>query len=291
MACYHPIKVGVPKDSFRPGGPKIWVEQTVPCGHCLGCRADQARDWSIRIMHETQMHEQSWFLTLTYSNEEIPTNGSLNPAHLQAFFKALRRDHPPKSISYYACGEYGERTQRPHYHAVLYGVDFLDRAFLRHPSSGPVWRSQTLESYWPHGLSEFSTVTPGSAAYVAGYVRKKVSQKADPNHYTRVDPDTGELIELTKEFNRMSLKPAIGKRWIEKYWSEVYPTDQVVVAGRTFRPPRYYDKWMDQHHPHLMFNVRFNRDRNAEFIAREKLAAKEKIHAARVELYQQRGKV
>lgn len=242
-------------------------------------------------MHETQMHSHAWFVTLTYSNEEIPEHGSLHPPHLSAFFKALRRDRPKGTVSYYACGEYGETTQRPHYHAVLYGVDFLDRTQLRSDRSGPVWRSKALESYWPHGLSEFSTVTPGSAAYVAGYVRKKVAQKVDPNHYTRVDPDSGELHELEKEFSRMSLKPAIGKRWIEKYWSEVYPADQVVVDGKTFRPPRYYDKWMDQHHPQIMFDVRLQRDAQGVSLEPEKLTAKEKIHQARVSLFQTRGKV
>lgn len=291
MACYHPINVAVPKDGYRGSPRKIWVEQTVPCGYCLGCRADQARDWSIRIMHETQMHNSAWFLTLTYSNERIPQHGSLYPPDLQRFFKALRRERPSGTVSYYACGEYGEHTQRPHYHAVLYGVDFLDRHIHRDSHSGPVWRSKTLESHWPHGLSEFSTVTPASASYVAGYVRKKVSKRADPNHYTRVDPDTGELIDLQPEFNRMSLRPAIANRWIKKFWKEVYPRDEVIFDGRKLRPPRYYDKWMDNHYPDIMFDVRYTRDQNAEALQEQKLAAKEKIHHARVKLFQQRAKI
>ena len=291
MACYHPITIGVPKDSIRAGGPKIWVEQTVPCGGCLGCRADQARDWAIRIIHETRVHKSSWFLTLTYSDERIPLHGTLNPPDLRAFFKAVRREYPPRTISYFACGEYGETTQRPHYHAVLFGADFLDKYLHRDHPTKPVWRAPSLESYWPHGHSEFSTVTPGSASYVAGYVRKKVSAKVNPDHYTRVDDTTGELVELHQEFSRMSNRPAIGKRWIEKHWRDVYPRDFFVLDGKEFKPPRYYDKWMDQHHPELMFEVRMERDQNARYLAVEKLQAKEKIHAARVDLHQRRNAV
>ena len=301
MACYHPISIGVPKD-FLGTGRKTWVEQTVGCGHCLGCRADQARDWSIRLMHEAQMHDAAWFLTLTYQNERIPQHGSLDFTHLRAFFKALRREQP---ISYYACGEYGEKTQRPHYHAVLYGAPLLDRYMHRADPISPTWRSPTVERHWPHGLSEFSTVTHRSAAYVAGYVRKKISQRYDPDHYTRVDPDTGELIEIQPERSRMSLRPAIAKRWIQKWWHDVYPRDYVVISGRQFRPPRYYDKWMTQNHSdqkdntctdctvhqNIMMDVRMKRDADAVALADEKLAAKEKIHQSRVELYEQRGKI
>jgi len=289
MACYGPISVGVPRDSIRPGGPKIWSEVTVPCGFCLGCRAKQARDWAFRILHETRVHDSAWFVTLTYSNENIPAYGSLYPEHLRILFKTLRRDG--HKISYFACGEYGETTQRPHYHAVLYGLDLLDKHLLRDSPRTPVWRSPFLESYWTHGLSEFSSVTPGSASYVAGYVRKKVRKKTFPEHYTRVDPDTGELVDLEPEFSRMSLKPAIGKRWIEKYWEDVYPRDFVVMNGKEYKPPRYYDKWMEKNHPEIMFEVKMKRDSEAEYIPPEKLQAKEKIHRARSNLYEKRNTV
>ena len=291
MPCYHPIDVGVPKDSVRAGGPKIWTKQTVPCGHCLGCRANQAQEWSLRIMHETQMHDQAWFLTLTYNNERMPPNGSLNPSHIRTFFKDLRRDQPPKTVSYYACGEYGDNTQRPHYHAVLYGPDFLDRIIHRDDPHNPAWRSATLERYWTHGLCEFGLVTPGSARYVAGYVRKKLTKRQDPTAYDRVDPSTGELVTIHPEFSRMSRRPAIGKRWIEKYWRDVYPKDFVTMDGKRYKPPRFYDKWMDQHHPRMMFEVRLKRDKEAKHLAEEKLQAKEKIHKSRDALYSARNKI
>jgi hypothetical protein len=237
------------------------------------------------------MHDTAWFLTLTYDNERIPINGSLNPHHLRAFFKTLRRDRPAKTTSYYACGEYGDTTKRPHYHAVLFGAPFLDKYLWRDHPTAPVWRSQSLESYWPHGHSEFSTVTPASAAYVAGYVQKKLTNRQNPDAYLRVDDETGELFEITPEFNRMSLRPAIGRRWIEKYWRDVYPLDRVVMKGREYRPPRYYDKWMDDHHPDIMIQVRLKRDQEAEYLPDEKLTGMETNHKARNALFSKRNKV
>ncbi len=250
-------------------------------------------------MHESRMHESAWFLTLTYSDEEVPDNGSLDPRDFRAFVKAVRRDHEVKSIRYYGCGEYGESSQRPHYHAVLFGCDFMDRAHLRDSNSGPIWGSKTLDHYWGRGISEFGSVTNASAAYVAGYVRKKVSKKVYPEAYTRVNSLTGELVQIEKEFSRMSLKPAIGKEWIERFWGDVYPRDFIVMDGQEFKPPRYYDKWMDldddkggaRERRHTMMEVREKRITEALDVSNYTLQAREKIHTARVDLFSHRSKV
>lgn len=289
MACYHPITI--PVKGTDAGGKVCWNDTTVSCGHCIGCRADQARDWTIRIMHECQMHDHAWFITLTYDNHKIPEHGTLNPADLSLFFRTLRKDHERGTISYYACGEYGDTTERPHYHAVLFGAPFLDRTIWNDYPGNPVWTSEALEHYWPHGLSQFGAVTPGSAAYVAGYVRKKLSKRHHPDAYLRVDGDTGELVEVQQEFSRMSLNPAVGRRWIEKYWKDVYPADRVILNGREYKPPRYYDKWMAEHHPHVLLDVKVKRDREAKHLEEETLQAKEKIHKARTQLFETRRKI
>ncbi len=271
------------------GGIKDRVQ--VPCGNCLGCRQEQGRQWAVRMMHESQMHEISWFATLTYSDEEVPENGSLCPQDFSRFIKGLRKGYPPRSISYFGCGEYGENTQRPHYHAVLFGPEFLDRHRDPDSSRHGVWRSEALANYWGHGITELGTLTIASASYVSGYVRKKVAATADEAFYDRVRPDTGEIVQLEPEFARMSLKPAIGRRWIEKYWTDVYPRDYVVFDGVEAKPPRYYDKWMDENHPALMASVRETRWDECEHLPHQKLIAKEKIATARVNLFQGRGKV
>lgn len=140
-------------------------------------------------------------------------------------------------------------------------------------------------------MTEFGSATLASASYVAGYVRKKVTQKEDPDHYTRVDPETGELTELEKEFARMSLRPAIGMRWIQKYWQDVYPRDFIVFGGREAKPPRYYDKWMDKNQPEIMEQVRQRRYDDAVDLTTYQLKAGQKIHEDREALFQGRDTV
>jgi hypothetical protein len=141
------------------------------------------------------------------------------------------------------------------------------------------------------GITELTPLTAEAALYVAGYVRKKVRQKDAPEWYTRVDKRTGELTELVPEFGRMSRNPAIGRRWIEEYWQDVYPSDFVLLQGKPRKPPRYYDKWMEDNQPELMEEVRHQRWQDAEQIGDEKLIMKEKVHRARVRLFSGRNKV
>lgn len=245
------------------------------------------------------MHESSWFVTLTYTDEELPQYGSLRAQDFSRFVGDLRKaertaakkeGRPTTPISYFGVGEYGEETERPHMHAVLYGAPFLDRYRFYPANRNPVWRAESLDTAWGLGTAEFDTLTMASASYVAGYVLKKQSKTKAPDHYMRVDEDTGEVVELEQEFSRMSLRPAIGSRWIEEYWTDVYsPTkDYVVVDGVKAKPPRYYDKWMDKHHPFVMDDVRQRRYDEAVELTKEKLAAKATIHSARNALYARR---
>lgn len=240
-------------------------------------------------MHERQCHEYAWFLTLTY--ETVPENGSLVPEDLSAFMKRLRVGRKPGTVSFFGCGEYGELGLRPHYHVILFGVPFEDR--VPHPDTRRhgVFQSPELERLWPHGMSELGTVSMASASYVAGYVRKKVDRLENPNHLLRVDDETGEIVSVAPEFARMSLRPAVGRRWIERFWRDVYPRDFVVIEGREAKPPRYYDKWMDEHQPEVMEEVRERRWQEREEPSRERLRAKEAIHKSRVQLFGQRSKV
>lgn len=288
MTCFAPSRVNIRKKSVYEKL-RINYSQEVPCGHCLGCRVEQARQWTCRMMHESRMHDDSWFVTLTY--EEVPENGSLNPQHFRRFIKDLRKDHEAGTISYYGCGEYGDSTGRPHYHAVLFGPHFLDRSRHPDPSRFGVWRSEALERYWKHGFAEIGTMTVASASYVAGYVQKKVRKKDFPSHYERVIPETGEVIELVPEFARMSLKPAIGRRWIQQNWPDVYPRDFVVFDGVEAKPPRYYDKWMDDNQPEMMDVVRQKRWDERLELSKYTLNAKKKILESRQSLYASRGAV
>lgn len=251
------------------------------------------------MMHETELHRTSWFTTLTYSPEALPDYGALSPDDPKGFVKRLR--NAGYKFRYYLCGEYGERERRPHYHAVFFGLDFPDRFVHRRTSNGPVWRSETLERFWPHGFVELDAVTWQSASYVAGYVTKKLGA-ADDDQYLRVNPLTGELHRVPPEFARMSLRPAIGLEWLKKYWREVYPRDRVVMNGKEMKPPRYYDRaFEDPRHEfpgislrerqEVLYDVKMKRWREGVDDSPYKLYSARKIHESRRALWGDRSKV
>lgn len=247
------------------------------------------------------MSYPAWFVTLTYAEENCPDYGRLRPRDLRNFIQRVRRSYPEHRIGYYQIGEYGDRFQRPHYHSVLFGAPFHRRLHHRDSEAGPVYRSPVLENCWQHGNSEFTRLTFGSASYVAGYVRKKAGLKVSdhPNGYPRVDAQTGEEIFLPIEFSRMSLKPAIGLRWLQKYWKDVFPSDRVVLNGTEFKPPRYYDKaFVDPKHDFpgisypervdLMSQVKDKRIAEQPSLTEYQLLAKETAHKSRMRLHNMR---
>lgn len=217
-------------------------ELQLPCGQCIECRFKRSRDWAVRCMHEASLHDKNAFITLTYAPEHLPSDGSLDYKPFQKFMKRLRKQFTGTNIRFYMCGEYGENFGRPHFHACLFGVDFSDKKYLTKTKSGSViYTSKTLEKLWPFGLSSIGDVNFQSAAYVARYIMKKITGDASFKHYNQIDAD-GVITTRKPEFTRMSLKPGIGAGWLDKFHSDVYPHDFVVVNGRKNAVPRYYDK-------------------------------------------------
>lgn len=202
----------------------------LPCGKCIGCRHDYARTWAIRCMHEKHMHELSSFVTLTYDDRHLPENMSLRKRDLQLFMKRLRFYDKQDGIRFYACGEYGSETWRPHYHVLLFNRDFSDKKFVKNSGSGePLFQSEALSALWPDGEHWLGQVTAQSCAYVARYVLKKVG-----------NPGVRDGCEA--EFTCMSRRPGIGATWFAKYHAGVYDWDSVVFGEQETRPPRYYDE-------------------------------------------------
>lgn len=234
--------------TFKQSGP-VKRELKLPCNGCVGCRLERTRMWSIRVMNEASMHDANSYVTLTYSNENLPRHGSLDYRDFQLFMKRLRKANNGK-VRFYMCGEYGEKDQRPHYHACLFGVGFGDRKpWGRNKNGDVLYRSKALEDLWPLGISTVGNVTEQSAAYVARYVMKKVTGEPSELHYSRLDVQTGEMVKVLPEFNKMSLKPGIGGDWIRKYKADVMVGDSVVIKGRKMRPPRYYDRILEKEEP------------------------------------------
>lgn len=203
------------------------------------------------------MHRTSIFVNPTFETD--PVTLSRKPA--QIFFRRMRK--AGLKFSYFGCGEYGENRLRPHYHIILFGLDFAeDRYPWKRHKGNLYYRSPTLEKFWPDGQILFTEFDVKNALYTAGYTVKKLNGPAadEINPETGLKPyerinDAGEIIPVEKEFVMCSLKPAIGKRWLEKNYREIYPADSVAMNGREYAVPRKYDQWLKELDPELYQTV------------------------------------
>lgn len=305
MPCYKPLKGFTAKGQGRPAFTPQRGQDTLtllPCGQCIGCRLDHARNWAIRCMHEASEHQDNCFVTLTYAPENLPAYGALVPEHFTKFVKDLKyhlsevRVNPDTGrekrywprLRYFMCGEYGSKLDRPHYHALLFGYWPNDAEFWKETVTGhKLFISPTIEKIWGRGFAPIGSVNYESAGYVARYVMKKA--KGDEafklDHYERSLPD-GTLYYLPPEYARMSRRPGIGKSWFEKYSSDVYPSDEVVVRGKVMKPPRYYDKLLQDDDPDEFDKIKEVRKERGLSRWKEstpkRLAVKEEICQARV---------
>lgn len=235
------------------------------------------------------MHDDNCFITLTYDDDHLPWDGSLQKHHFQNFLKRLRWHNRHKSIRYFMCGEYGDggegKPGRPHYHAILFNHDFGDKTLWAERDGIPTWVSDELSRLWPFGFSTVGRCTWQTAAYVARYTTKKKTGDAAKTHYWRL-LTTDLEIEIEPEYANMSLKPAIGKTWFDTYPGDCYPSDYVTHNGKKFRVPRYYDKLLDQADPGELarlkrIRVEKARERHAENTGK-RLRDREKVTLAKL---------
>lgn len=173
------------------------------CGQCMPCRIKRMRMWAHRIMLEAAQHGDNAFLTLTYADECLPGDGSLDPRALQNWLKRFRKAVEPARIRFYAVGEYGDEEFRPHYHVVVFGYPHCLRGNTKFSRDGR--RAECcqvcslVQSTWEFGRVSVDPLEHGNARYVVGYVAKKMTRRDDPR-----------LEGKHPEFCRMSLRPGIG---------------------------------------------------------------------------------
>lgn len=268
MGCYHPLSAVItdlqsPRDdgksrtvrvigAYHGNVPALLPNEQhvlLPCGQCIFCRLRRSLEWTIRCYHEQSRLGPGSFVTLTFDDDHVPRlpDGqlTLNYRPFQLFMKRLRKAYSHVTFRFVMCGEYGSRTQRPHYHAMLFGFRFPDsRPF------GKYYRSATLERLWPLGHSLIGDLVPGSINYVCRYNLKKITgAKADEWYKGRVP-----------EFIRCSNRPGIGADWLDSFYSDIYKVDLFTEAvlrdsarflGRDCRPPKYYDKLIKLDKPGL----------------------------------------
>ncbi len=222
MYCHSPLSIKGEEGSVK-------NRYTVPCGRCAACLSNRRSEWATRLEYELKDSKNADFITLTYSQENVPRNryGApvLNKEDLQKFLKRLRHHNKSVKLRYYLCGEYGEQTFRPHYHAIIFNL----------PKTGDKLLKQILE-IWDKGMVHIGEVNPASIKYVTGYMVQQ--QKSTSENMTNKEQD--EL--YVRPFSLMS--KGLGKSYIEKHakWHKDDISRNYVVKsdGQKSRLPRYY---------------------------------------------------
>lgn len=257
---------------------------TIPCGQCIGCRIDYSREWANRMVLENLDHTSSYFITLTYNDEHLPeseyfsketgevcTSYTLVKRDFQGFMKRLRKHFPQCQIRFYACGEYGGSTKRPHYHAIIYGLVLDDLKFLKHNFEGSnYYTSDKLGRCWTRyndvskeyesmGFHIITEVNWQTCAYVARYVTKKLKGK---------DAEFYETFNLEPEFSLMSRRPGIAYNYYNMHKDDIYSTYIITLSQfndvRKFKPPHYFDKLYDLEQPDVLAEIKENQKKMAE---------------------------
>lgn len=231
----------------------------VPCGKCQGCRLERSRQWAVRCMHEASLHERNCFITLTYGNDHLPVDYSVHPYDFQLFMKRLRKHCEPNKIRFFACGEYGTKNLRPHYHALIFGHDPNDKILFEINDRGDrLYLSKSLQQLWPFGLLTVGSLTYQSASYTARYTMKKLDglERANSDYYLRTHPLHGFICRVRPEFSLMSRRPGLGQGWFEKHGKETFIHDSVIVEGKEVQPPRYYFQQLSEEDKHRITTKR-----------------------------------
>lgn len=300
MPCFRPLHGhksadltinGKRRITFGAGGFRD-LPVTVPCGQCIGCRLERSRQWALRCVHEMQLHQTSSFITLTYDDEHLPEGNTLVKRDFQLFMKRLRK-HANTKIRFFHCGEYGETTLRPHYHAILFGFNFDDRRKHSEGARGaPLFVSDTLTKLWGLGHCTIGEANFETAAYTARYILKKVTGEKADEHYKSYDPKTGEIFQRLPEYVTMSRNPGIARGWFDRFQSDVYPSDFLVLRGKRMLPPRFYDRVYAGFDPEAVKRLKWARQakaaKNKANNTPERLLVRQEVKTAQIRSLQRK---
>lgn len=223
MACNFPITI-------KRGSEILPKKELVPCGKCISCIERKRADWSFRLKQEHQISIKSTFLTLTYNEKFVPKKKDklvLDKKQIQKYIKRVRHKNP--GIKYYLVGEYGDKNNRPHYHAIVFNVD--------NSSLVDEWKDTDSGNSETLGNVQTDTVSEASIHYVTGYITSK---------YGKIDEKTGKAITTWSEddirpFALMS--KSLGKIYLKnaaRYHKDNFTTTTISEGGRMGLLPRYY---------------------------------------------------
>lgn len=233
MKCIYPVTIKNPNAATWPIK-GMYIQ--VPCGKCIACRVNKSKEWSVRLLYEAEkFRDKSLFCTLTYNDDNLPVDYGLHKSDLQNFFKRLRKDlstnYDTKDIKvkYFACGEYGDHTYRPHYHFILFGLGVKDAHFI--------------SDNWHFGFVKVGNVSIKSINYVTGYVMKKYGG----------DLADAEYGDLERPFQLQS--KGLGLEMFEKLdASRAESNGYLTINGVKRSIPRYYVRKLDMSLPSSQFD-------------------------------------
>lgn len=231
--CLNPIRAELPQEGGRPqldpeGSLKL------PCGKCHICISKRSLEWATRARHEISEHTENCFLTLTYSDEHLPSQFIIK-SDFQKFLKRLRRK-TNKKIKYMVSYEYGSLTFRPHMHAIIFGYTPSNQSYIRTTNSGStLYTSPDIEKLWDKGFHSIGEANEQTAYYIASYALKGKEREI-------IHPVTGEECTIRDSMN-VSKRPAIGLEFFHRN------AKYLVDSGHHI--PRYYQKKLEQYYPDL----------------------------------------
>lgn len=198
-------------------------ERKVPCGRCIKCKKANSRSWLFRLQQEVRHCQNSWYVTFTYNNDNLPEIWSdqydrsimtLDYEDVKKFFKRLRFNYNLNNVRYFLVGEYGKRFGRPHYHAVIFNVP----------------DPKMIIDTWKHGFVDISKfdVSLGGGSYLTKYLCKDVNRKTEER--------VKEKLLVSKGFGAQYLTDAI----IQWHNENPYQNSYVVSQGVKTTIPKYY---------------------------------------------------
>lgn len=217
----------------------------IPCGKCIACMYKYSQNWALRLSHEAQLHKESCFITLTYNENNLPKNATLDPVHLKRFIDRLskyikRKENKDICIRYFSCGEYGDKEYRPNYHIAVFGWVPKDLRYFKNTiKQTALYLSSIVEKIWGNG---FISVGLDMSSKALIYLTKYMTKLQKWNKKNKAP------------FVRMSNRPGIGAGWLAEYRidgrkivytkfkRDVYTTDLIYDNGFTKKPPKYYDR-------------------------------------------------
>lgn len=263
--CTRPLTCYQNPDGGRPifgevGRKEGLPELKLPCGKCPECCKDYYTQWATRGSRELAQWDSNLFITLTYDEEHLPDDRSLNKKHVQDFIKRVKKHFGSSKnnpIRQTYCGEYGSLTSRPHYHAILYNCYFPDAKFHRKTDQGhSVFTSEILSNLWGKGFAEFGYATPATIAYLYKYILKKKSRRERRNPLV-LELD-GITYDVAHEFIESSRNPGIGAFMRD---SDSLKKGYLSVNGVRKKLPKYYMEYLRKNDPALfdhLSNLRFD---------------------------------